>query len=263
MNKCSRTRVNYREIYRKNYGLIPTDETGRTYEIHHIDGNSHNNDPSNLKAVSIQEHYDIHYQQKDWAACLRIAAKMGVSQEELSNINRIFQKERIAAGVHQFLGPTVNKNRIDAGTHNFQTLEHKEDAKRRMDKLVEQGVHPFQQEWVREKGQTSQRTDRHKELKRQEALNRLENGTHNFQTKEHKIKNRQVQLSRIENGDHPWLLPENRQKTVLAASAKLRQLASEGKHQGQVLHTCPHCGYSSKGPSIYKTHFDNCKFKTD
>lgn len=50
----------YRKIYESHYGPIPIDETGRTYEIHHIDGNSENNDISNLKCVSIQEHYNIH-----------------------------------------------------------------------------------------------------------------------------------------------------------------------------------------------------------
>jgi len=53
--------TNYRKIYEQYYGPIPRDEQGRSYEIHHIDGNHSNNDPTNLKCVSIQEHYDIHY----------------------------------------------------------------------------------------------------------------------------------------------------------------------------------------------------------
>lgn len=32
----------YRRIYEQHYGPIPKDEQGRSYEIHHIDGN-HNN----------------------------------------------------------------------------------------------------------------------------------------------------------------------------------------------------------------------------
>ena len=54
-------KVNYRKIYEDHYGQIPLDEEGRSYDIHHIDGNHNNNDISNLKAVTIQEHYDIHY----------------------------------------------------------------------------------------------------------------------------------------------------------------------------------------------------------
>ena len=65
---CNTT--NYRKIYENHYGPIPKEENGRSYEIHHLDGNHHNNDPKNLKAVRIQEHYDIHYSQGDWSACL-------------------------------------------------------------------------------------------------------------------------------------------------------------------------------------------------
>jgi hypothetical protein len=55
----------YRKIYEQNFGPIPKEPNGRTYEIHHIDGNHNNNDPTNLSAMTIQEHYDIHYSQGD------------------------------------------------------------------------------------------------------------------------------------------------------------------------------------------------------
>ena len=48
-----------RKIYIKHFGNIPKDGDGRSYEIHHIDGNHSNNDPSNLRAVTIKEHYEI------------------------------------------------------------------------------------------------------------------------------------------------------------------------------------------------------------
>ena len=35
----------YRKIYEQHHGPIPIDESGRTYDIHHIDGNHFNNDP--------------------------------------------------------------------------------------------------------------------------------------------------------------------------------------------------------------------------
>jgi len=53
----------YRKIWIDNFGNIPTDDDGRSFEIHHIDGNSLNNNISNLKCVSIKEHYEIHLQQ--------------------------------------------------------------------------------------------------------------------------------------------------------------------------------------------------------
>ena len=71
----------HRKIYIKEYGSIP-----EGYEIHHIDGNHFNNEISNLKAVSKQEHYDIHYAQGDYGACHRIAQRMKLSKEEISEI---------------------------------------------------------------------------------------------------------------------------------------------------------------------------------
>jgi hypothetical protein len=82
------TTNNYRKIYEHHYGPIPRDELGRTYEIHHIDGDHHNNHPSNLKCVSVQEHYDIHHAQGDWAACACIAKRLKLSKEQISELIR-------------------------------------------------------------------------------------------------------------------------------------------------------------------------------
>jgi hypothetical protein len=71
----------HRKIFIKHFGPIP-----EGFDIHHIDGNHSNNDPSNLKAVSLQEHYDIHFSQGDYAASLRIAQRMGLSKEEKSKL---------------------------------------------------------------------------------------------------------------------------------------------------------------------------------
>lgn len=87
----------YRKIWEQHYGPIPKDEDGRTYEIHHIDGNSSNNHIDNLKCVSIQEHYEIHKKQEDWAACKIISTRMKISVEEKEKINEkngILTKQR-------------------------------------------------------------------------------------------------------------------------------------------------------------------------
>jgi uncharacterized protein YerC len=52
--------VRYREKWEKAYGPIPKDNLGRSYDIHHIDGNRRNNSLENLQCVSLQEHYEIH-----------------------------------------------------------------------------------------------------------------------------------------------------------------------------------------------------------
>jgi hypothetical protein len=135
-----RTKVNYRKIYRDHYGPIPKDENGRTYEIHHIDGNDSNNHPNNLKAVSIREHYDIHRSQGDWAACQAISLTYDITPEERSELSRNTQINLVNENRHHFLGGQVvnqqiadgknalvggdvqsktNKKRIANGTHQF------------------------------------------------------------------------------------------------------------------------------------------------
>lgn len=114
----------YRKIYEQNYGSIPEDKDGRTYEVHHIDGNHNNNSPENLIAVTIQEHYDLHYAHGDWAACQAIAMRMIISPGELSDLARKNAQKRIANGTHNFLdGENARINaqkRIANGTHNLQ-----------------------------------------------------------------------------------------------------------------------------------------------
>jgi hypothetical protein len=76
----------HRKIWQKHYGEIPKDEKGRTYDIHHIDGNPLNNDISNLVALSRREHYETHKRQGDWAACLILAESTNFTAEQLSDI---------------------------------------------------------------------------------------------------------------------------------------------------------------------------------
>jgi hypothetical protein len=154
----------YRKIYQDHYGTIPVDEDGRTFEIHHIDGDDSNNDPTNLVALSIKDHYDLHYKQGDWMACWAMSERMKITPEERSDlgrknamkqvesgtnlfVNMTFEErselgkrvnaERLANGTHNFQGPDTNKKRVDAGTHHFQGDNN--TSKKR----VEAGVHHF------------------------------------------------------------------------------------------------------------------------
>ena len=80
----------HRKIYEDHYGPIPKDSAGRSYEIHHIDGNHENNNIDNLLCVSIQEHYNIHYySQGDFKACLIMSKRMDISPEEKSRLAKI------------------------------------------------------------------------------------------------------------------------------------------------------------------------------
>lgn len=117
------TSTNYRRIYERNYGPIPKDLNGRTYDIHHIDGNHDNINPTNLQAVTLQEHYDIHYAQGDWAACSLIAIRLNLDPVLVSDLKSKDNKKRVAEGRHHWQDKEAasrrNKNRIAKGNHPF------------------------------------------------------------------------------------------------------------------------------------------------
>jgi hypothetical protein len=130
----------YRQIYEAAFGSIPTDSEGRTYEIHHIDGNHENNDIINLQCVSLHDHYDIHYAQADFYACYLIALRIKKSADEISQLSRSAQLKRVASGTHHFLGGELQKRnnlrRVHDGTHNFLGSELQLSR-------VKEGTHPF------------------------------------------------------------------------------------------------------------------------
>lgn len=102
MRKNSRI---HRKIWEESNGPIPLDSDGRSYEIHHVDGNPENNDISNLICVTIQEHYDIHFKQGDYGACHLIAKRMSKTPAELSKI--VSDLNRLRAGeLNPFYGKT-------------------------------------------------------------------------------------------------------------------------------------------------------------
>ena len=90
--------MNYRKLWESNFGSIPTDEFGRTYEIHHKDGNNENNNLDNLMCVSIQEHYDIHFKQGDYFACMLMSERMSLSQEDIKILTKLAMSKRDQTG---------------------------------------------------------------------------------------------------------------------------------------------------------------------
>jgi len=77
-----RTTKKHRRIYEDYHNVRLSSDV----EIHHIDGNHNNNNISNLIQVSIEEHYQIHYSQGDWAACLLMSHRMKIGPEEKSKL---------------------------------------------------------------------------------------------------------------------------------------------------------------------------------
>lgn len=113
----------YKKIYEQHHGPIPKDKDGRLYEIHHIDGNPDNNEISNLIALSIHEHYEIHYWQEDWAACLLMSERMTISVEEKSELARKSALLRVENGTHPWQkrldGTSFASDLVQKGTHNL------------------------------------------------------------------------------------------------------------------------------------------------
>jgi len=165
----------YRKIWESCHGPIPEDSEGRSYEIHHIDGDHSNNVIENLKLVTIQEHYNIHFNQGDYGACLAIIMRMNVpvevSKQLQSKLSKVVAAKRITEGTHNFsseLSKRVQAERLKNGTHNFQGEQGSLNAIRRNKNLVELGKHP----WAGELGKIH-----NKKI----ASERVKKGTHNFQ----------------------------------------------------------------------------------
>lgn len=180
---CSTTR--YRKIYENHYGPIPKDETGRSYEIHHIDGDRSNNDPNNLQCVSLQQHYDIHYSQGDYGACFKMAERMKLFPSEKSALASLAAKKRVATGTHQWLSGELQRDTqrrlVESGLHHWLSGEpQRQSNKSRLDN----GSHHFlDSDW---QSQNSKR--------------RVKAGTHHFLDKEAARVRANKQLK---SGNHP------------------------------------------------------------
>ena len=90
---------NYRKVFERYYQASLLDGI----DIHHIDGDHFNNEPSNLQAVTLEEHYNIHKSQNDYYACVMIAQRMKIKPSdwtEMAKRNGSLQaKENIKNGV--------------------------------------------------------------------------------------------------------------------------------------------------------------------
>lgn len=238
-------RKNYRKIYRDYYGPIPKDQDGRSYEIHHIDGDHSNNDISNLKLVTIQEHYDIHYAQHDWGACYKIGIRMKLTPEELSCLATQSNLMRVKNGTHPWVGGELSRKRVQDGTHNFlgpNNPVHK--------KIANKTHHWFD-------GTKSSETQ----------LRLLAEGTHHFLGENHPSR------IRSKDGTHHFYGGELQRKTQqkLVAEGRHHLLGGDvqrqgnikalqaGRHPSQIKKTCPHCDTTCSIGMYNRWHGDKCK----
>jgi hypothetical protein len=231
------TTTNYRKIYESHTGIIPKEPNGRTYEIHHIDGNHSNNNPSNLRAVTLQEHYDIHYDQGDWYACWKIGAKMKLSPEEISNLASKSASKRVTDGTHNFLGKNnPSHERVTNGTHNLLSDEMNR-------KRVDEGTHHFLKD---ESGNSL-------------SSKRVTDGTHNF------LGDKNSVYKKIKDGTHHFFSGEIQGKSS-------RKRVKEGTHNfigknnpnnpAKIRCSCIWCRKETSMPILARDHnADKCKQK--
>lgn len=114
----------YRKIYEEHYGNIPVDAEGRTYDIHHIDGNRKNNDPSNLIALPKKDHYELHLNQGDYAAALFLSASLELTVEQISDLAKKSVEKQMICGNFAFTSENAKiwqSELLKQGTHHFQS----------------------------------------------------------------------------------------------------------------------------------------------
>jgi hypothetical protein len=154
--------MDYRKLWESVNGKIPKDKYGRSYEIHHIDGNRKNNSIDNLMCVSIDEHYYIHlknYEEtgnfKDLAACRFLSSKLKkevkeisgytVSEETRKKISKTLTgvkhpKERVEKMIGKIKGIKWSKENIEArrqGMLEYYKNASEEELQERWKKISE------------------------------------------------------------------------------------------------------------------------------
>lgn len=200
MSKETKENKLYRKIWSTAYGPIPKDSYGRSFEIHHINGDHSDNSLPNLKLVTIDEHYDVHYSQGDLGACKLILQRMRLTPEEISLRCSQLNRELAAEGRHP--SQLSSKN----GTHQWQdSARQRQIAKN----AIEKGTHvTCQEDW---RDQCSIK-----------ALDRVASGTHNWQDGE---ASRQRALKAAEAGIHP-----SQTQVSCAACHKLTNIQQITRH---------------------------------
>lgn len=238
----------YRKIYEHHMGPIPKDADGRSYHIHHIDGDRSNNKIENLKAVSLREHYHIHLDQGDYAACIRLAKLLSITPEEWRELltkngkqSRERNLTRVKNGTHQFLGGKIVRALVENGTHNFLGGEI---SRRITAKRLADGTHNL--------------------LGPSQNNKRIQEGTHNFLDRE--AAKRRAD-SRIQSGYHPFLCESicphcNLQGQTLNLKRfhfDNCKLAPNAIPRPTI--TCEHCERSFSPINYRLHHGDKCKHK--
>ena len=261
----------YRQIYENHFGNIPTDHMGRSYHIHHIDGNHKNNLPNNLKCVSIEEHYKIHLKQGDLAAALRLGSRLHICGEEKSRLAKESSLARVANGTHNFLSGEIskiaNQKRILDGTHNLLGDKNPSHAR------IANGTHNLLGDKNPSHARIANGTHNWQDgsATKERNLRMSAQGTHPFQSEEFR---RSHNKKRVESGTHPFLGGEVSKKTnqqrilngthnFIGENNPSHKRLQNSTHNALEEHQCPHCGQVGKGFVMFRHHYERCKWKVE
>lgn len=163
----------YRKIWEEAHGPIPTDANGRTYEIHHIDGDRNNSDLSNLICLSIEDHYKLHLAQGDYNEAMAVYHRMNKSPEEVARVCSEIMKARMAQPEEQ---ERSRKLMLDRWANNKDYAEKMRKILAECSRQrVADGTHNFYDTEFR---------SRHQSKLLAITREKVRKGTHNFQTQE-------------------------------------------------------------------------------
>ncbi|MCG7944914.1 MAG: HNH endonuclease [Candidatus Thiodiazotropha taylori] len=126
----------YRQIWEKHNGPIPKDSDGRSYEIHHIDGNRDNNNISNLMCVSAREHFSIHHKQGDYGACVLIARRLALTGDQISDLQRGVKRPGVGGRKPGFTHPGKGKPRTDGFVYKEEYAQKSRESSNKRAKMT-------------------------------------------------------------------------------------------------------------------------------
>jgi hypothetical protein len=262
--------MNYRKLYTDLVGEIPKDDKNVPYEIHHIDGNHNNNAIENLIAVSIQEHYDIHYSQGNYNACYLISTRLHMTNEKREHLKDLCSKFmttnnpsskskganhpsrntavvrnsntnetiRISRNDPRFLMDewnSVNKNMVTVRDRNGKCFSVKLDDPRYISGELIPASKGKTRNWSEDQVSELYKSRIGRKWSEEERLSRDET--------------RKPNPNKGKPGN-PQSVESNHKRSD-AARGKIYKLV-----------TCPHCGKIGGGNAMKQHHFDRCKEKS-
>lgn len=241
-------RINYRRIWISHYGKIPKDANGRSFDIHHLDGNIENNSIENLIAVSVLEHYYLHKDQKEYGAAAMIARRMKIKPNDLSETVKLQMQELVESGKHNFLV----KGFVAVKDKDGNTLRvSKSDPRYISGELV--GVNT---------GFVTVKDIHDNKLRVCKDDPRIKTGelvgvNAGFVT----VKDTHGNNVRIKNTDPRFISGEL--KSVICGKIGYNKGRTWIQKNKRALVKCPHCGKEGDISPMKQHHFNNCKHKEE